>query len=131
MKIDETASKEIENFTKKILEQLDIPKLEKENIRQEFSSHVYESAREIAQKRNSDVVEIEDVESAKDDMESIEGIASSLAKSYADSLKRVGFKERFIAYVIDLNSDNVPPTLPIVSPPSKDLSSQFSLTCPG
>ncbi len=102
MKIDEIASKEIENFAAKILEKLNISQLEKENIRREFSSHVYESAREIAQKRNSDVVEIKDVESAKDDMESIEEISSSLAKSYADSLKRVGFKERFIAYVIDI-----------------------------
>ena len=33
--------------------------------------------------------------------------------------------------ILDLNSDNVPPTLPIVSPPSKDLSYQSSLTYPG
>ncbi len=102
MKIDEIASKEIEDFAAKILEKLNISQLEKENIRREFSSHVYESAREIAQKRNSDVVEIKDVESAKEDMESVEEIASSLAKSYTDSLKRVGVNERFIAYIIDI-----------------------------
>jgi uncharacterized RDD family membrane protein YckC len=102
MEISDDATKMIEKRANKILNGIDVPESDKNEIKRELISNYIDASVVKAQARGASRVEGIDVASAFETSSDPEEIASMYMASYARSLKRAGLLPRLIAYVIDM-----------------------------
>lgn len=101
MEISEDARKAIEYRIGRILKEVDVPEIDKNEIKKELMSNYVDASMVSARARGSATVEKADVASALETSEEPAEIASMYMASYANSLRRAGLLSRAVAYVID------------------------------
>ena len=102
MELNEDARRMMENRVTKILKGIDVPDIDKTEIKKELMSNFIDASMINAQSRGATSVEASDMTSVLESSEKPEETASAYMAAYIKSLKRAGIISRSIAFLIDM-----------------------------
>jgi uncharacterized RDD family membrane protein YckC len=102
MEISDDAKARLTNRVNRIVADIDVYEVEKQEITRELTSNFYDHSMTHATERGSKVIEKQDVDAVFAESEDPKEIAAGYMRSYVNSLQRAGIVSRTIAYVIDL-----------------------------
>ena len=102
MELNADARKVMEERVARIMKGIDVPEIEKTEIKKELISNFIEASITKAQSRGAAAVEKEDMVSVLAASEMPEETASAYMASYVRSLKRAGIISRSVAFILDM-----------------------------
>lgn len=102
MELNAEAGKAMEERVARIMKGIDVPEIEKNEIKKELISNFIEASITKARARGAAIVEKEDMAAVLAASEKPEETASAYMASYIRSLKRAGIISRSVAFVLDM-----------------------------